>query len=100
MKDVEWKRRPSSDAVALALEKSGFREIAARSLWEVRREYDDFSSLADDLTARSGRSILHELDDSELHRLISRIRRDCEAQVRFVDKDRWTVWIARKPLGS
>jgi len=91
--DIENGRRPTTEAVEKALAAAGFRNIRARTLWEVRRTYVAFDELERDLAARTGRSILHALDDVELHALIAFIRERI-GNPPIVEKDRWTIWSA------
>jgi ubiquinone/menaquinone biosynthesis C-methylase UbiE len=90
---VEGVRRPTDAAVRAALQATGFEQVESVALWEVRRTYKDWQHLEADLAARTGRSILHELSDSELEELIVYI----EARVAdgpILEKDRWTLWSA------
>jgi ubiquinone/menaquinone biosynthesis C-methylase UbiE len=92
---VEAGRRPSSRAVEQALEATGFGQIETCALWEVRRTYRNFDLLAQDLAARTGRSILHEINDAELEDLIAYIGEKISAgSGPIVEKDRWTLWSA------
>ncbi len=50
-----------------------FKDIEEVQLWETRRVYAHKEQLLDDLRKRTGRSLLHELDDSELSLLIDHI---------------------------
>jgi hypothetical protein len=59
----------------------------------VRRTYDSVEALERDLAARTGRSILHALDDGELGDLIAFIRARIGAPP-IVEKDCWTLWSA------
>jgi ubiquinone/menaquinone biosynthesis C-methylase UbiE len=90
---IETGRRPTSEAVETALQATGFRDIRSLTLWEVRQTYTDVDALERDLTARTGRSILHALDDNELRQLIGFIRARIGPPP-IVEKDRWTVWSA------
>ncbi len=63
-------------------------------LWELRKTHDDRQGLKQDLTARTGRSILHDLSDDELAELILFIEKRLPADGPIVEKDRWTVWSA------
>ncbi len=74
---------------------AGFTDIAEHSLWETRKRYASVESLALDLAARTGRSILHELSDDELQSLIDDLRRRLPAHGEIVEQDRWTLWVAR-----
>jgi hypothetical protein len=91
--DIEAARRPASDTVERALRAAGFGAIWSRTLWEVRRTYATVDELERDLAARTGRSILHALDDAELRDLIAFIRERIGAPP-IVEQDRWTIWSA------
>ncbi|MGE0580474.1 class I SAM-dependent methyltransferase [Reyranella sp.] len=91
---VEKARRPSDAAVRGALGAAGFRVIESRSLWEVRKTYASRDLLREDLAARTGRSILHDLDDRELETLIAYVEARLPANGPIVERDRWTAWSA------
>jgi ubiquinone/menaquinone biosynthesis C-methylase UbiE len=95
--DVELRRRPTSDAMHLALAAIGFFDIQERAFWEVRRVYQDADEMAADLAARTDRSILHELSDDELAELIAYIRERIPASGPITDSSRWTLWWGTKP---
>ncbi len=52
--------------------------------------------LLKDLSQRTGRSILHELNDDELNWLIEHIDKSLSINTNIVEKDRWTIWKAVK----
>jgi len=91
--EIETGRRPTSDAVKQAMRAAGFSTIRTRTLWEVRRTYATVDELERDLATRTGRSILHALDDGELRDLIAFIRERIGAPP-IVEKDCWTIWSA------
>jgi ubiquinone/menaquinone biosynthesis C-methylase UbiE len=92
---IEVARRHTNTTVQNALREAGFRVIEKRQLWETRQLYTDFSTLASDLKARTGRSILHELSDDELQDLITYIHSQLESDTQsIVEQDRWTIWSA------
>jgi ubiquinone/menaquinone biosynthesis C-methylase UbiE len=91
---VENARRPSDEAVRAALTATGFRAIDSRPLWEVRKTHETRDRLRQDLANRTGRSILHDLDDRELETLIAYIEARIPGNGPLVEKDRWTVWSA------
>lgn len=91
--EIETGRRPTSDKVKQAMRAAGFGSIQTRTLWEVRRTYASVDELERDLSARTGRSILHALDDRELRDLIAFIRERIGAPP-IVEKDCWTIWSA------
>ena len=62
-------------------------------LWEVRKVHEGREELRHDLTNRTGRSILHDLSDTELADLIRYIEKRLP-EGPIVEKDRWTVWSA------
>jgi ubiquinone/menaquinone biosynthesis C-methylase UbiE len=91
---IENARRPTDAAVRSALDSAGFRVIQSRELWEVRKTHENRGLLRQDLAARTGRSILHDLDDRELETLISFVEARLPANGPIVERDRWTVWSA------
>ncbi|MBD8890215.1 class I SAM-dependent methyltransferase [Roseibium litorale] len=96
--DKEMSRRPDGATVQAALAAAGFEETASQTLWETRKIYPDRQALADDLRNRTGRSILHELDDAELEQLISEVMLHAPGSGEIRERDRWTVFTARKPV--
>jgi len=96
--EVENGRRPDADSVAAALTSAGFRNVTTTELWEVRRRYADREEYLAEIRSRTGRSILHELDDAELASLVEELRRRLP-EGPFVEQDRWTLWRAVAPTG-
>jgi SAM-dependent methyltransferase len=94
--DVETRRRPDPALLAAALGGAGFEDATSTSLWEVRRRYQDRDAYLAEISARTGRSILHELDDAELHHLVDELRRRLP-EGPLEESDRWTIWQARRP---
>jgi ubiquinone/menaquinone biosynthesis C-methylase UbiE len=94
---VEAGRRPAAGDVTRELREAGFTDIRAETLWETRKRHDDADALAADLRGRTGRSILHELSDDELEQLVRHILGHLPATGAVTERDRWTLWIARKP---
>ncbi|MFE8700107.1 class I SAM-dependent methyltransferase [Cytobacillus sp. FJAT-54145] len=88
-------RRHDSDTVISALMDNRFHDIEEVKLWETRNIYHDKKELLDDLLARTGRSILHELDDQELNQLVDYIDKVLP-DTNIIEKDRWTIWKAVK----
>lgn len=80
------------------LNKAGFRNIEEIKLWETRNVYENKEQLLNDLSKRTGRCILHELNDEELNLLINNIDNSSENNTNIVEKDRWTVWKAVKEI--
>ncbi|AOB32688.1 methyltransferase type 11 [Bordetella sp. H567] len=87
-------RRPSDARVRQALQAAGFTQIESRTLWETRKTYGEFGALARDLRARTGRSILHELNDGEIGELVAFIGQRIPPGESIVEQDRWTIWSA------
>ncbi len=96
LKTKEISRRYDAQKMRSALESAGFHIEDTVKLWETRRIYKDLESLQSDLLLRTGRSILHELTDEELNQLVKFIENKLKHQSTIIEKDRWTVWFARK----
>lgn len=94
--EKETKRRYDSEFVLKTLSDVGFKEIQEVKLWETRKVHKNKEELLNDLGERTGRSILHELDDDELSALISYIDKAITNEENIVEKDRWTIWKAVK----
>ncbi len=92
--DVERARRPDGERVLAAIAAGGLRDGRATSLWELRRRHADREDLLAELRARTGRSLLHELDDAELEELVAHLR-DALPEGPVDEHDRWTLWSAR-----
>jgi SAM-dependent methyltransferase len=93
--EVENGRRPTADTVSGALAAADFENVSTASLWEVRRRYADREDYLAEIAARTGRSILHELDDAELGRLVEELRERLPDGP-LVEQDRWTLWRAAR----
>lgn len=97
LKEIEARRRHAQEIVTQGLKSVGFRHIQIVQLWEVRRVYNRIEELRDDLLLRKGRSLLHALDDRELHTLVDFIEGKINpASFPLEEKDRWTLWLAVK----
>ncbi|MFB7158824.1 class I SAM-dependent methyltransferase [Lysinibacillus sp. NPDC056232] len=96
LKEKEIKRRHSSELVVETLKEIGFSEITEVKLLETRNVYEQKDQLLNDLRERTGRSILHELDDTELNDLLNYIDQAISTESSIVEKDRWTIWKAVK----
>jgi ubiquinone/menaquinone biosynthesis C-methylase UbiE len=94
--EKEVARRHSSEVVQNALLHAGFQQIDERKLWETRRTYKNANDLQEDLLARKGRSILHELVDGEVKELANHIQKHLEGSTEkeIIEQDRWTIWCA------
>ncbi|MCM3388102.1 methyltransferase domain-containing protein [Ureibacillus chungkukjangi] len=94
--EKETKRRHNSQFVLNTLQEVGFKKLQEVKLWETRKVYKHKEQLLKDLSERTGRSILHELDDEKLNVLINYIDEAISIENNIVEKDRWTIWIAVK----
>lgn len=92
----ETNRRHNRQIVIAMLKEVGFRDVEEIKLWEIRKVYDTKEQLLNDISERTGRSILHELDDKEINLLIKHIDASLATAVNIVEKDRWTIWKAVK----
>jgi SAM-dependent methyltransferase len=97
--EKEIQRRHHADVVQKLMAAAGFPEVKRVVLWERRKSYPTFQDYRIDMLSRKGRSILHELDDDQLKKLVDFIERqiDSESGAPIVEQDRWTVWISYKP---
>ena len=64
--------------------------------WEVRKIHDSVEALLQDLSPRTGRSILYELTDYELSQLLQQVQTALQNVSPIIEKDRWTIWSAMK----
>ncbi|WP_342721470.1 class I SAM-dependent methyltransferase [Sediminibacillus halophilus] len=96
LQDIERKRRHSTQAVTSSLIDAGFHSIEEVKLWETRQEFDTKHQLLDDLRNRTGRSILHELNNQELKQLVNYVDQSLPSNQPIIEKDRWTIWKAVK----
>ena len=94
--EKETKRRHDSQLVIEKLKEVGFKEVTELKLWETRKVYENKEQLLNDLKERTGRSILHDLDNNELDKLTNHINQSISIETNIVEKDRWTIWMAIK----
>ncbi|MGG2938446.1 class I SAM-dependent methyltransferase [Heyndrickxia faecalis] len=92
--EKEIKRRHSSQTVIEALQEAGFKKIEEVKLWEIRKVHENKAQLLKDISERTGRSILYELDDQELSLLADYVQKKVTKENNIVEKDRWTIWKA------
>ncbi|UJZ88018.1 methyltransferase domain-containing protein [Heyndrickxia coagulans] len=92
--DEEIKRRHSSQTVIEALQEAGFKKIEEVKLWETRKVHENKAQLLKDISERTGRSILYELDDKELSLLTDYVQKKVTKENNIIEKDRWTIWKA------
>ncbi|WP_059105340.1 class I SAM-dependent methyltransferase [Shouchella shacheensis] len=95
LRKIEQKRRYSSTLVKQELEKTGFHSLKEIKIWEEREIYTNKEDLFEDIKARTGRSILHELSDEEILSLVNDIDHSIP-DGRITEQDRWTIWKASK----
>jgi ubiquinone/menaquinone biosynthesis C-methylase UbiE len=93
--DIERGRRPDPVVVRDRLREAGFTQVTEHRIAETRRTYPDREAVRADLRARTGRSILHELTDSELAALADDVVSHLPPGEPVVEVDYWTVWAAR-----
>ncbi len=96
LRAVEAQRRPESYKLVRAMEEAGFREPVTRTLWETRREYARREDYLAEIAARTGRSLLHELSDGELIKVVNQLRERLPAGA-VSERDRWTLWSGVAP---
>lgn len=93
---IDQGRRWSGDKVRGAMATVGFGNVTEETIWETRRVYSGFPELAEDLRNRTGRSILHELTDTELDHLVQFIGSKLPHDRPIVERDRWTLWVGTR----
>lgn len=97
--EEENRRRPHLHGLERSLQEAGFHMVKTRRFWETRKVFLNFRELEKDFLGRIGRSILHRLSDEELRSLVGFTKEELTRQgvtAPFPDRDRWTLWIARK----
>ena len=94
--DIELARRPDGRVLAGLLREAGF-EVTTRELDELRAMHPDRDAYLAEIRLRTGRSILHELDDRELARLVDVLADRLPAGEPVVETDRWTLWTGALP---
>ena len=95
--EVENGRRRTGPEVTATLAAAGFGDVTTTELWEVRRRYADREDYLAEIAQRTGRSILHELEDAELRQLVDALRKRLPAGP-LVERDRWTLWRAARAV--
>ena len=94
--DVELGRRPEVFELSAQLYAAGFRHVTTTSLWEVRRVHASRAAFLDEIRGRTGRSILHELDDDEVEELVAALK-ELLPDRPVEERDCWTLWSAHVP---
>ncbi|SDZ02686.1 class I SAM-dependent methyltransferase [Bacillus sp. 166amftsu] len=93
---IEEKRRPKATYIQQLITQNGMHPLPLQTIWEVRKIHDSIETLLQDLSPRTGRSILYELTDEELSQLLHHIRSELHNIAPIVEQDRWTIWSATK----
>ena len=70
--------------------------VLPQTQWEIRKIHDSVEALLQDLSPRTGRSILYELTDDELSQLLQHIQTALQNVSPIIERDRWTIWSAMK----
>ncbi|MCM2605181.1 methyltransferase domain-containing protein [Rossellomorea marisflavi] len=96
LREKEESHRPQSNQVIEALKSAGFNTIEEIVFWETRALYESKEPLLEDIRSRTGRSILFDLDDKELERLVGMLNEKISVNGPLEEKDRWTIWKAVK----
>lgn len=94
--EIESKRRPKTNTIQTALQKHSLHVLPAQTQWEIRKIHDSVEALLQDLSPRTGRSILYELTDDELSQLLQHIQTALQNVSPIIERDRWTIWSAMK----
>jgi SAM-dependent methyltransferase len=89
--DVELARRPDAEVLAGLMRAAGL-DVATRTVWELRAVHPERDAYLAEIAQRKGRSILHELDDDEIDRLVAALADRLPADEPVVETDRWTLW--------
>ena len=71
--------------------------VTTRALWELRAVHPHRDAYLEEIRQRRGRSILHELDDREVARLVDVLADRLPAGEPVVETDRWTLWTGALP---
>ncbi|MFT4497737.1 class I SAM-dependent methyltransferase [Bacillus cereus] len=94
--EIESKRRPKTNTIQTELQKHSLHVLPAQTQWEIRKIHDSVEALLQDLSPRTGRSILYELTDDELSQLLQHIQTALQNVSPIIERDRWTIWSAMK----
>ncbi|EJQ42707.1 hypothetical protein IEE_03745 [Bacillus cereus BAG5X1-1] len=94
--EIESKRRPKTTTIQQELQKYSLQVFPIQAHWEVRKTHDSVEALLQDLSPRTGRSILYELTDNELSQLLHHIQTALQNVSPIIERDRWTIWSAKK----
>jgi ubiquinone/menaquinone biosynthesis C-methylase UbiE len=90
---TETGRRPGSAELMSVLAGQGFTGLHTLQFWETRRIHRDREDYLAEIRNRTGRSILHELSDSEIKELVEYLAERLPTGP-VKERDRWTLWRA------
>ena len=93
--DFERQRRPSRRDYEDILINSGFNNIKTLTYAEIRKRYDAFDVLEQEIMSRKGKSTLFELNDTELRQYCDLLSEKSQTR-ELIECDRWTVWLSEK----
>jgi ubiquinone/menaquinone biosynthesis C-methylase UbiE len=96
LKEKDISRRHSIETVNQYLEEVGFDVVQTVSFWENRKVYFSSNELREEIISRKGRSLLFELNDSEIQTLANEVIKKGVNQFPIYEKERWTIWFAKK----
>ncbi len=94
--EIESKRRPKTTTIQQELQQYSLQAFPIQTQWEVRKTHNSVEVLLQDLSPRTGRSILYELTDHELSQLLLHIQTALQNVSPIIERDRWTIWSAMK----
>ncbi|MCU5653190.1 class I SAM-dependent methyltransferase [Bacillus mycoides] len=94
--ETEAQRRPKTTTIQQLLQTYPLQALPIQTQWEVRKAHDSVEALIQDLSPRTGRSILYELTDNELSQLLHHIQTALQNVSPIIERDRWTIWSAKK----
>ncbi|MED0901210.1 class I SAM-dependent methyltransferase [Bacillus nitratireducens] len=94
--EIESKRRTKTTTIQQELQQYSLQAFPIQTQWEVRKTHNSVEALLQDLSPRTGRSILYELTDHELSQLLLHIQTALQNVSPIIERDRWTIWSAMK----
>ncbi|WP_099304050.1 class I SAM-dependent methyltransferase [Bacillus sp. Marseille-P3800] len=100
LKEIETRRRHPVKVIHSGLQGAGFQIEKTWHLWETRAVHETKQQFLDDIRLRKGRSLLHDLSDQQLETLVAYLDRTIQGEKNIVEKDRWTLILAKKQYKS
>lgn len=95
--EVEVSRRPDESELSGWLSAAGFEDVRTTKLDELRRSHPSPRAYVAEIRRRTGRSLLHDLDDDQLAALADHLERVLPGDLPVHERDRWTLWSGRAP---